>query len=578
VTDTLPGLLARRGDSRRDWLVLPEAPRRTDAARRLSFEEVYLAASQIARAFQQNGAEPGRVVALVANNSPEFIYLLFGAWLAGLVPAPLHLPFFVMNQGEYAERVRHMLVESNAQFLAVGDDFGYLVDSVGPGSWTSKTFGALRELGGASGRSELVTPRISGDDTALIQFSSGSTRVPLGVELRHRNVLANVEALGRAVPVAEQSDVALTWLPLFHDMGLSGTLLHSWYWGIPLVLLTPQDFVTAPASWLWAIHRFRVTGTAAPNFAYALCCDRTRVRDESISGLDLSTWRAAFNGAELIHADTVARFQERFASYGFRGDTLCSAYGLAENVVACCISPYGREPRVDRIDRRMLETSGEARPAGHRDPSQVRAVVSTGVAIHGTSIRVVDATGASAGERRIGAIELRGESMMKGYVGRPNETARAFTPDGWLRTGDLGYLVDGELYVVGRSKQVIKKAGAKLDAADIQSLVSEVPGIRAGCVAAFGLPGAPHDTEGLAIVAETRLTSARDLEELEARARKAVLRTFGTTVDVVRFLSPGSLPKTSSGKVQAERCRDLVASGELSPIWPLVEPKGGPER
>jgi acyl-CoA synthetase (AMP-forming)/AMP-acid ligase II len=242
-------------------------------------------------------------------------------------------------------------------------------------------------------------------------------------------------------------------------------------------------------------------------------------------------------------------------------------YGLAESVVACCFPPYGRAPKFDYVDRRSLEKGFANAVAANA--SSVRSVVSVGNALEGGRVRIVNAQGAVLGERLVGEVELAGASVMKGYYRRPDETTAAFGPDGWFKTGDLGYLAGGEIYVVGRIKDVIKKAGVRLDAADIQSRISEVPGVRAGCVAAFAVENAVGGTEGLTVVAETRLTGSTALDAVAGEIQKAVAGTFGTRVDVLRLVPPGELAKTSSGKVRVQESRLRFLSGQMQSVWPI---------
>jgi acyl-CoA synthetase (AMP-forming)/AMP-acid ligase II len=566
--ETLTDMILQRSESRNTWLIVPEDPIRSNAARRLSFEEVYRTSAQIARGLQALGAERGRAVGLVADNSPDFVHLFFGTILAGLVPAPLHLPFFVATWADYIDRVRTVLRDGDAQFLVVGDAFMKLTADLNDDVWISRSAGELALLGSRTPDSKQVFAPAASDDTALIQYSSGSTRLPVGVELLHRNVISNVRAIGNTVGADEGADVALCWLPLFHDMGLTGTMLYSWYWGMPLVLMAPSDFIGRPASWLWAVSRFGVTGCAAPNFAYALCSMKTKVPESLLNGLDLSRWRVAFNGAEPIQESTVDSFTERFSAYGFRPEAMYPVYGLAESVVAGCFPPYGQAPKFDHVDRRSLEL-GLAKCVA-ANAGSARSVVSVGNALEGGIVRIVNAEGAVLGERLVGEIELTGASVMKGYYRRPDETTAAFSPDGWFKTGDLGYLAGGEIYVVGRIKDIIKKAGVRFDAADIQARVSEVAGVRAGCVAAFAVENAVGGTEGLTVVAETRLTSGTDLDSVAAEIQKAVAGTFGTHVDVLRLMPPGELAKTSSGKVRVQESRLRFLSGQMQSVWPVL--------
>jgi acyl-CoA synthetase (AMP-forming)/AMP-acid ligase II len=546
-------LLEQRRESDATWLILPEDPIRSAAAQTLSFKQVYEASARVAASLLELDAQPGRVAGIVADNDEQFASLFFGVVLAGLVPAPLHLPSFVASTDTYESRIAHVLRETEAQFLVVSDEFDSVGKAIAPlRAWTAVSH---RSLSTGLARASLPPLERRPDDLAMIQYSSGSTRTPLGAMLTHANVLYNIDAIGQTIGASE-ADVDLCWLPLFHDMGLTGAFLYSWYWGPPLVLMKPQDFIFRPACWLWAISRFRAATCPAPNFAYALCASAAKIPDAVLEGLDLSSWRLAFNGAEPVQARTIEKFVRRFAPYGFRETAMYPVYGLAENVLAACFPDCGRAPLVDWVDRRTLETRGVAQPV-EKDSGSARPLVSVGRPLMKQHVRIVDDNGNAAKERTVGEIQIRGPSLMKGYHGKKVETADAFSADGWLRTGDLGYLAQGELYVTGRQKDIVKKAGAKYDAADIQAVVGAVSGVRPGCVAVFGIESDSRGTEQLVIVAEARFQTALELKRLRGEIRREINRVYALAIDVVELVAPGTLPKSSSGKIRTAECRSL---------------------
>jgi 1-acyl-sn-glycerol-3-phosphate acyltransferase len=342
-------------------------------------------------------------------------------------------------------------------------------------------------------------------------------------------------------------------------MGLIGAWLGSLYHGIPVVLMSPLAFLGRPARWLAALSRHRGTISAAPNFAFDLCVKR--VTDEELAGVDLSAWRLAVNGSEAVTADTIARFAARFGPWGFRAEAMTPVYGLAEAAVGLTAPPPGRGPRVDVVSRDRFERERCAEPAGAGDPSPLR-FVSCGRPLPGHEVRAVDAAGAPVPERREGRLVFRGPSVMRGYHRNPALTRTAVRA-GWVDSGDLGYVADGELYVTGRSKDVVIKAGRNLYPPEIEDLAGGVPGIRRGCVAAFGVPDAATGTERLVVVAETRSAAAGERERMRAEVVERLVDAIGLPPDAVAITGPGAVRKTSSGKIRRSATRDAYLAGTL---------------
>src|ERR1700675_2618883 len=306
----------------------------------------------------------------------------------------------------------------------------------------------------------------TGRDIALLQYTSGSTGDPKGVVLTHANLLANIRAVGGAVNMGPDG-VGVSWLPLYHDMGLIGAWLTLLYYGIPLAVMSPIAFLMRPERWLWAIHNQRGTISTAPNFAYELCV--RKIADKDIEGLDLSSWRMAMNGAEPVNPGTLERFAARFGKYGFRAEALLPVYGLAEASLAVTAGPLGRAPVVDRIERKVFESEGKAIPTRAEDENCI-AFVSAGKPIPRHEIRVVNDAGAEVAERTEGFLWFRGPSATTGYYQNKAATG-ALLPLGpgdgsgefaWVNSGDRAYIADGELYVTGRVKDIIIKGGRNL--------------------------------------------------------------------------------------------------------------------
>jgi len=416
-------------------------------------------------------------------------------------------------------------------------------------------------------------PIVRASDIAFIQFTSGSTADPKGVILTHSNLLANLRSIGREAKLTP-NDKIVSWLPLYHDMGLIGAWMGSLYFAAPLVLMSPLAFLARPARWLRAVHEHRATISAAPNFAYELCLKK--VEDSEIEGLDLSSWRASLNGAEPVSAQTIKAFVERFEPYGYRPETMMPVYGLAECSLALAFPPVGRGPVVDIVDRETLASTGRAEPpaefdggpSGDEDSSVLR-FVGAGFPLVDHEVRIVDSTGSEVGERHEGRIEFRGPSATSGYFRNPEATKNLFDGD-WLDSGDLGYFAGGELFVTGRAKDLIIKAGRNIYPQELEEAVGNLPGARRGCVAVFGSSDPKTGTERLVVLVETRETDPDARESLRNRIQQVAVDLVGTPADDVALVAPRTVPKTSSGKLRRAAGRELYEGGKLAsrgPAW-----------
>ena len=366
-----------------------------------------------------------------------------------------------------------------------------------------------------------IRPPVRADDVALLQYTSGSTGSPKGVVLTHGDLLANIRAMAGAVG-ADSSDVFVSWLPLYHDMGLIGAWLGSLCIGFPLVVMSPLSFLVRPARWLRAMSDYRATLSAAPNFGFELCA--RKARDDDLEGLDLSSLRMVFNGAEPVSADTLDRFETRFGRFGLRAEALAPVYGLAEAAVGLAFPPPGRPPLVDRIAREPLINAQVAIPAAV-DRGDVLRVVACGQPLPGYEIRVVNRAGNVLGDRHEGRIEFRGPSATRGYFRNPDETRRLFDGE-WLDTGDLGYLADGDVYLTGRAKDLIIRAGRNLHPEELEEAIGAVAGVRQGCVAVFATPDVRAGTERLVVAVETRVRDPAARDALRAAIVDSTIDTL----------------------------------------------------
>ncbi|HEX7436179.1 MAG TPA: AMP-binding protein, partial [Caldimonas sp.] len=396
-------------------------------------------------------------------------------------------------------------------------------------------------------------------DTAFLQYTSGSTGQPKGVVLTHANLLANIRAMGQAVK-ADVRDVFVSWLPLYHDMGLIGAWMGSLYHGVPLVVMAPQAFLARPSRWLRAIHEHRGTLSAAPNFAYEILA--TKVPDDELQGLDLSAWRVAVNGAEPVHAATLTRFAERFRAHGFDPCAMMPVYGLAESGVGLAFPPLGREPKIDSIERQALHASGRAQPVPAAEERPGMQVVCCGQPLAGHEIRVVDARGAELPERSEGRIEFRGPSATSGYFHNPDATRTLFHGD-WLDTGDVGYVAEGEIYLTSRVKDLIIRGGHNIHPYDLEEAVGSLPGVRKGCVAVFGALDPMSATDRIVVLAETHVSEPERRAALRERIAELSIALLGVPADDIVLADARTVLKTSSGKIRRAACRTLYEQGRL---------------
>jgi 1-acyl-sn-glycerol-3-phosphate acyltransferase len=402
-------------------------------------------------------------------------------------------------------------------------------------------------------------PLPAGADTiALIQYTSGSTGDPKGVVLTHANLLANIRAMGDALD-ASSSDIFVSWLPLYHDMGLIGAWLATLHYGVPTVIMPPLAFLADPGRWLRAIGRHRATLSAAPNFALELCCKT--VHDEDITGLDLSSLRMLVNGAEPVSPATIARFTARFARYGFPPKAMAPAYGLAENAVGLTLPPVGRGPVVDRVQRSALSRDGQATPARPGDATALE-FVACGRPIAGHQVRIVDEAHAELPERTEGRLQFKGPSATQGYF-RNDEKTKALFDGEWLESGDRAYIAGGDVFITGRIKDMIIKAGRNIYPQELEELVGRVDGVRKGCVAAFASTLDGADAERLVLLVETRLTGSAEIAALRDRIVEVAKMQLDISLDEVVLARPHTVPKTSSGKLRRSAARALYEGGLL---------------
>ncbi|MEZ5614937.1 MAG: AMP-binding protein [Rhodocyclaceae bacterium] len=529
----------------------------------IGYAELLEAARRIASGLVARGLQPQQAVALMLPTGRDYLVCFFGILLAGGIPVPIYPPARLAQIEDHLKRHARILDNAQAVFIVTVPQ--------------AKTVAALLSARVPS-LAGIVTPqevdaapqpllhRAQADDIAFLQYTSGSTGDPKGVVLTHANLLANLRAMGPAFQVSSE-DVFVSWLPLYHDMGLIGAWFGSLYFAMPLVLMSPLAFLARPSRWLAAISRHRGTLTAAPNFAYELCA--RKLDDAELAGLDLSSLRLALNGAEPVSPATLDAFIERFVPHRLQPEAITPVYGLAECSVGLAFPPLGRGPRIDAIAREALLGEGRAVPAEESDPGAMR-VPACGRALPGHAIRIVDAAGDELPDRRVGRLQFRGPSATRGYFRNPEATARLFR-DGWLDSGDYAYLVEGEVYLTGRVKDLIIRGGRNLYPYELEEAVGAIPGIRKGCVAVFASTDPGNATERLVVMAETREGDAAAREALRQQINEAALDAIGMPADEIVLAPPHSVLKTSSGKIRRAASREAFERGEVgrraAPAW-----------
>jgi len=511
----------------------------------------------VAGGLRERGIAPGNTVALMLPTGLDFLKTFFGILLARAIPVPIYPPVRLDRLGEYGARQSAILADAGVRLLVTIPRARPVVGLLRPAVKTLADVVTADDLAAAG--TPLSGPDGCGDDPAFIQYTSGSTGQPKGVLLTHDNLLANIRAIVAGLEM-RPTDAGVSWLPLYHDMGLIGSWLTCLPQGLPLTLMSPTAFLARPERWLWAIHQRRATLSAAPNFAYELCA--RRIPDAALEGLDLSCWRVALNGAEPVSPGTIARFARRLSPCGFRPEAMMPVYGLAECSVALCFPPVGRGPKVDRVARGPFQTEARAEAAPPGDATALE-FVSSGHELGGHEVRIVDDAGSPVAERSVGRLVFRGPSVTAGYYRKPEATAAITLPGGWLDSGDLAYRADGEIHVCGRLKDLIIKGGRNLVPQEIEEAATAVDGIRRGCVVAFGVPNATLGTESLVVVAETRVDGDAAREQIAGAVTERVAEAVEVPPDQVILVPPGAVPKTSSGKVRRAATREQYLQGAL---------------
>lgn len=537
----------------------------------LSYQDVYVQASCLARELR-NFYEIGKLerIAITLPTSPEFVVAFFAILAAGAVPVPVPHPSRVIASKKYASRIKGAITQSRikcvlgnqkvARIFANEFDFAskldikvIIVDEL------------LGKLNSASSIADVdcdTDVELDTNNPALIQYTSGSTSAPKGVILTHQQVIANLDAISFGLNIVS-NDVCCSWLPLFHDMGLIGCLLGSIHNNIDLLLMNATDFIRDPVNWLKLFGNFKATVSAAPNSAYLRCVQRTDI--DKVNLLDLSSWRIAMNGAEFVDSETLDKFARHFHNAGFQPEAFMPVYGMAEACLAVTFPPLNRKYISLEVDRKLLSKGiveifpQDSKAVDLKDFP--RRFISVGSAVKGINVNILSSNGLTKEENKLGQICIRGDSVTNGYDYDEIQTEKSYR-DGWFCTGDLGFFHDGELFVVGRVKDVVILNGQNYYAHDIEFIVSQVDCLIPQGIMALSLR--KHGLENLVILAETTKNYSNcERENIVSSVRQVLFSSIGISpLDVVLYRQ-GKLPRTSSGKLQRHRGAELYLSHQV---------------
>jgi fatty-acyl-CoA synthase len=531
----------------------------------VGWDQIHDEARAVGAALQAKGLMPGDHVAVLGPTSRELMTIVRGCWLAGIASMVLPLPMRMGSLDVFIESTRARIRHGDAMLVLIDDQLADFYTAVEGDPPIEPMRSVLPGAANVPGGDALELPPHDPDRLVILQYTSGSTSEPKGVMIPDRVLTANLDAACQAALLGDH-EVMVSWLPLYHDMGLVGFLALPMTKGVDLVQAAPQDFLAHPGNWMDWISEHRGTATAGPNFSWVLATRALKRKTD----LDLSSLTLALSGAEPVDPVAVEAFVAEAERFGFPAGGVFPAFGMAEVAIAGTFPVRGRGLVTDTVDRQVLETQRVAKPIEIEDPDdfafRARRLPLLGRAVPGMEMKVVDpVTRDEVPERHVGELLLRGTSVTPGYYKRPNATAVLFE-NGWLCTGDLAYLLDGELVMCGRIKDVIIVGGRNVFPEDIERAVGPLDGVRAGNVIALGVEGY-KGRESVVVVAEVRLTdTSGDLHDVGAHIHERTLDVCGLPPRDVMLVQPGTLPKTSSGKLQRAKCRDEYLNEELHVI------------
>lgn len=560
--ETLLEALENRARKKPEYLIFMDLKNKETRA---SAPEIVKQSMHVAQFLMARGLNKDDKIVIMLPSNPHFAYIFYGILKAGGVPVPISQPAGTKNLAKYLDNLSHIIKDCEAKFFityqkikSISASLMNVSDLVQDMLFDDEIIGKYipesdyREL-----------PQVKTDDLALIQYTAGTTGKPKGVVLTHKKLLHNIHGIGIAASINE-NDRGICWIPMYHDMGLIGGFLTTMYWGIEMILMQPEAFIFKPLWWLENITKYRATITVAPNFGYNYCT--TRISDSDLCKVNLSTLRLALNGAEPVDRVTLNRFIEKFKQCSLRDDIFLPVFGMAENCLAATF-PLLEEPTlVRRFRRNKLELDHVALDSDSQNSKEYIDLVSVGCPLVGQEVKITDDSGKVLNERQVGEICVKSNSLSSGYYKNSEATEAAFR-DGWYHSGDLGFILDGMLYIAGRKKEMIIKRGKNIYPYDVERIASSVKGVRLGCTAAFDVHNEAEGTEDLVIVCETLIKDKQELERLKKEIHNEIVSRLGVAPDDIDLVPKGTIPKTTSGKVQRLLCKRFYLEDDLRPTW-----------
>jgi len=516
----------------------------------LTYAQLRVQALELARRLRGLNAARGSRLAIVADTHPDFLRFFFACQYAGLVPVPLPIPLNPGGHEAYVKHTRAMVQSCQATLAMAPADYSGLLDEVVEGLGLAFV-GSPAEFD-ALPQQEVELQPMQADELAYLQYTSGSTRFPRGVMITQRQVLSNLSGIIIEGMDMRATDRCVSWLPFYHDLGLVGLVLVPLASQVTVDYLGTQEFAMRPKQWLTLMSRNKATISCSPPFGFELC--NRRLREGEARQLDLSAWRVAGLGAEMIRPQVLNDFADALAPSGFDRKAFLPGYGMAECSLAVSFTPINMGVLVDRVDANQLAVSERAEPVGQDAPiERVREFVNCGVPMSTFEVEVRDASGKAVPERHIGVIHVRAPSVMSGYFNEAEITAQTLSPDGWLNTGDIGYQTAAGLFITGRKKDLIIINGRNIWPQDLEQIVEQQPEFRPGDALAFAVPGV-DGADKIVMVVQSREKDAGQLAELSRRLHGLVLGEMGVDCDI-ELVPLHTLPRTSSGKLSRSKAR-----------------------
>ena len=510
----------------------------------ITYDQLLHSAGAYARALERDGIQPGEVVVLILQHGEDLMYSFWGVVLHGAIPSIMPFLTEKLSPERYRADLSALISVTKPSAIVTYPEFETEVRTA---LQSGDSVRSVIVAGGVEPQANMNFNALAGftrkpEDIVLLQHSSGTTGLQKGVALSHQSVFNQLDAYGRALALDDR-DVVVSWLPLYHDMGLIAGFLMPILSSVPLVLMSPFDWVRAPYKLMQSVSKYHGTLTWLPNFAYNFCAQK--IRERHIEGVGLSSWRAVINCSEPVRWESHQAFYERFKNHGLRLEALQTSYAMAENVFGVTQSRLGNVPAIDEIDREAFMSERVAKNPFDGRPSM--KMMSSGHPLENVKVKIIDEDGSEVSERVIGEIAIQSDCMLAGYYNRPDLTEKAFR-DGWYLSGDYGYIYHGEVFVSGRKKDMIIVGGKNLYPQDLEALTYEVAGVHSGRSVAFGIFDEMQGTEEVVIISEVDSEDPNDHQRVADAIRQHVTRNSAIALRYVKVVGPKWILKTSSGK------------------------------